>query len=340
MPLIRFPTVKGLVYTIDLSKIADRENPRTVEAPFYTYAYDPNNTFYIDWGDGNKSEMGSTQQTFEAFKEHTYAPGSGDIFTVRITSKTGYLPRIRVNDSTQTGQDTNPNKNIQFAIISLDHFNGFTGGNTYYAITDAFHWAKNLKYVDTRIAGQWTIESMGNWFASTGIDQPLESFCFDFCDGLVSIVGALRDNELSGNIPNGMFRNCPLTKMDSVFSDCSKIEGKIPEGLVDNATGLQSLGFAFARCTNLTAPYKFWEHTNAENFTQVVGVYNGCSNTLRSQAPTIYGGTVASWEAKGYTEGTKVFYSPNNNTAGKIYQATAAASAEDIPGTSAVWEPV
>ena len=103
-------TPKGLVYTIDLSKIADRANPRTVEAPIYGGIQEPT---IIEWGDGTSDTV-----TTGSFPTHTYAEGTGNIFTVTLRSATGHLPDLILSQGDQYNS-TSPNANVTLAVIHV-----------------------------------------------------------------------------------------------------------------------------------------------------------------------------------------------------------------------------
>ena len=171
MPLIRFPTVKGLVYTIDLSKIADRENPRTVEAPIRESVQEQT---IIDWGDGESSIVNVGDTTYPS---HTYA--AEGVYTVVMRSATGHLPLIVFYLDTGTAAATH---NISYAVVSVDHFAGDTGNpNGTTGIVFFLRRCINCTYTDTRILGlsKWTSISTSCFYTSS-LMQPVESFCFDF----------------------------------------------------------------------------------------------------------------------------------------------------------------
>lgn len=269
MPLIRFPTVKGLVYTIDLSKIADRENPRTVEAPIHGYYSED---IVIDWGDGtseNLAKNGSGLNNGPQYPSHTYADGTGDKFTVVIRSVKGGVPVIYFNN---TAYASNPERNVTYAVVSIDHYGAHCD-----AITTRNNVAKrcyNLKYIDTRICGETTMNNAPFMCAMSGIQQPIESFCLDFAIG--------------------------IQDFGSVFIGCTGLTGAIPETFLNNCVSISGLAQIFSGCTRLTAPYVFWDaagEIDTAKFPNLVksraaATYSGCTGMDLSQIPTHYGGTM------------------------------------------------
>ena len=182
MPLIRFPTPTGLVYTIDLSKIADRANPRTVEAPISGEIQEPT---VIDWGDGSSEVV-----TNGTFPEHTYADGAGDVFTITIRSATGHLPFCYWAKET-TNTDT-PAGAFTFGTISIDHFAGWLGAQTARSYGSGIRNTRNLKYCDPRLPGlsRWT--NLGNLLSGSGIEQSAGSICLDFVTQNTTFQNAFR----------------------------------------------------------------------------------------------------------------------------------------------------
>lgn len=292
MPLIRFPTVKGLVYTIDLSKIADRENPRTVEAPIYNNT--ANTPFTVDWGDGTSTDFPAGASTFPS---HEYAEGAGDVFTVVIRSASGNLPRLMFN----RGQDASDTTNATYAVISLDHFGGITAGLTRLQYNYSCMYTFNMTYCDPRFAGQQNYADLYKCFQNSGISQAVESLCFDFIDGsgTYTFDSAFQNTKINGGIPGGLFRNnIYAVRFASCFYGCSYLTS-IGEGLFDNNHALAHVSYLFNGCSGLQgAPYKFWGEdgtTDLTRFPDMTGIaycYTGCSAALRAQVPESYGGTM------------------------------------------------
>ena len=311
MPLVRFPTPAGLVYTIDLSKIADRENPRTVEAPIGSDSYPE--TVIIDWGDGSAPEVKSSGK----YPEHTYA--AAGIYTVTIRCATGHLPAIRPTYWTGSAEATNPTKNITLAIVSLDHFGGIS--NTGSSEMIFCYACKNMTYLDTRFMCQAHASNMT--YALNGceeLEQPFESFGFEFVTATTATFLFTNCKKLYGGMKPGSFDNFAANmQLSSFFAGCEKLEyitpglfdfatqtpylnsifrdckslTSIPEGLFDNCISAENVSLCFQACTNIIGePYKFWEQDYAANITNSANCYFGCSAALRAQVPTAYGGTM------------------------------------------------
>lgn len=262
----------GLVYKIDLSKIADRENPRTVEAPINGY-YQEDIT--IDWGDGTSdtfSRTGNTniQANGTQYPSHEYA--ASGIYTVVIRSVNGKLPLIHCND---TASSSEPERNISFAVVSLDHFGGTCAEAVKVSRNNLAKKCYNLTYIDTRLCGEPTMRNAPFMCNSSAIQQSIESFCFDF--------------------------TTELTDFGSAFYNCSGLTGAIPEHFFDNCTTLTVLSTVFYGCTGLTAPYIFWGadgEIDTAKFPNLVksraaAAYSGCTGMDRSQIPSAYGGTMS-----------------------------------------------
>ena len=162
----------GLVYTIDLSKIADRENPRTVEAPI---AGEIQTNAVIDWGDGTSETI-----TSGTFQTHTYAAGAGDVFTIVIRNATGHLPLIYF--SLDNSDTVNTNKSVTMAVTSIDHFSGWSGGSSARGIPGAFRNTRNMAYIDPRLTGLPRWNDLRVLMRYSAIEQDGESFCFDFAN--------------------------------------------------------------------------------------------------------------------------------------------------------------
>jgi len=288
MPLIRFPTVKGLVFTIDLSKIADRENPRTIEAPLYNYAQEP---IIIEWGDGEVSKLDVAQAS--NFPSHTYAEGAGEVFRVTVRSVTGHLPVIIFYNSSA-------NLNITLAVTSVDHFAGWSGRTTPSGFASYAKNTSNLIYIDPRIIGLPTWNNTDGAHSYSGIEQPVESFCLDFMSQNKYLGALFGNTKVFGRVPRGFFKNVTLMEQCHNSFANTNISGELPEDLLDNNQNLNFIGSMFNGCTGLTTPYIFWnqdgtidteKHPNltANNATNV---YANCTSELRAQVPTAYGGTM------------------------------------------------
>lgn len=267
MPLIRFPTVKGLVYTIDLTKIADRENPRTVEAAVFSTTYFTGG-YTVDWGDGS-----SDTYTTEAYPEHTYAEGAGDIFTVVIRSATGKLPFCKWLKANSAAEESNPSTAVTRAIVSFDHFAGSLPGTTV-SLGAVFRGCRNLEYMDTRYVGYYAASTLVNACDNcNSLEQSAESFCFSFSS---SVTGA-----------------------GALFNNCRKLQGELPADFLDGLTACAQFNNTFYYCQSLDgAPYVFWKADGSldtdkfPSLTSAANCYSNCKNTLRAQVPTDYGGTM------------------------------------------------
>lgn len=322
MPLIRFPTVKGLVYTIDLSKIADRENPRTVEAPIGGDIQEPT---VIDWGDGSSEVVSSG-----TWHEHTYANGAGDVFTVTLRSATGHLPFCYFNTD---GKDTEPTAAaITTALISIDHFAGWMGNNSLRSYGSGLRHTINLEYVDPRIVGLPKYSRLGNALQGSGITQRAESFCLAFLTQCSVFQAAFSQSELQGKITHDLFGDNTTaadlsacfyeTNIESIesgaFTGCPNITNlanlahatpvtHIASDAFDGLTILASIRYIFRNCGQLSgSPYVFWSETEtvdserfpalatayASNPNAVEQAYYGCPLAIREQVPTAYGGTM------------------------------------------------
>ena len=260
---------KGLRYTIDLTKIADRANPRTVEAPFAGQFTEPT---FIEWGDGTTTLVPITQ-TGEV--SHTYPDGTGDNFTVVIRSATGHLPKIAFN---QNPAAQSPSLNVSYATVSIDHFAGWLGNNSL-ANGSCIRTCYNVKYVDPRYLGspKWNalayaagiISSVGSEMA---LEQPIESFCFDFT---------------------------ALVNASGLFSNCIHLTGNVWPEILATATLSVNFSYIFHRCVNLGGePFVFWKADGSldnDKFPSLVAgasAYTGTSEALRAKVPTSYGGTM------------------------------------------------
>ena len=259
---------KGLRYTIDLSKIADRENPRTVEAPIHHTSSDLagiTGGVYIDWGDGSTEHY-----TSGSWQEHTYAEGAGDVFTVVIRSATGQLPRPRPSYSYQASEQTNPTKNITFAIVSIDHISGELKGNASYGSTA--QWCKNLRYTDPRYIGNPMITNIDAAFNGCDLTQDFGAFCFDFSQSIGVIGTAFKYNSHLYGSPEHKFDQCvSITNLYQTFYGCAALA---------------------------PPPFVFWKADGSvdrdkyPNLTSTGQTYAFTSAALRAQVPTAYGGTM------------------------------------------------
>lgn len=259
----------GLVYTIDLSKIADRENPRTVEAPIKGYYTED---IVVDWGDGSTStfvKSGSGQNNGAIYPEHTYTDGTGDIFTVVIRSINGQLPLIGFNNV--PGSTTEPTQNITYAVVSVEHYGGVCPAIV--SRGSMFKRTYNLQYTDTRLLGEPGMSNAPFVMFRSGVTQSIKSMCFDFCSRLADF--------------------------GSAFLGCSGLSDEIPTTFLDNCPNITTLGSVFNGCSGLTgAPYVFWNEDGSINSDKFPSLregtycYTGCSAALRAQVPTAYGGTM------------------------------------------------
>ena len=248
---MRRGVTKGLRFTIDLSKISGR----TMEAPIGGEIQEPT---VIDWGDGTSETI-----TDGTFPEHTYADGAGDVFTITIRSATGHLPFCYW--AKEASDIDTPSGPFTFGTISIDHFAGLLGRQTARSYGSGIRNTRNLKYCDPRITGlsRWT--SFASTFRTSGIEQNIGSFCFDFCESVSTI--------------SGMFYGC-------------KITGTIPPGLFDNCQAVTSVKNAFNGCSYLPPPpYLFWEK-DFPVLAETTDCYAGCSSAMLAQVPTDYGGTM------------------------------------------------
>lgn len=317
---------KGLRFTVDLSKITARENPRTIQLPVSTTGNFPE-PLIVDWGDGNVEVISSGGGT--GWNTHTYAAGAGDVFTVVVRCATGHFPYVRFAMLvSNASDDLTPTHNITLAVTSVDHFAGVsTTANASTGVGGSlFKEAANVKHVDPRLVGQNDYTSLLHCFTRSGIEQPLESFCLHFCTKLTVITSAFFGTSAT-HVPgdlfrgleevtkaNGVFAYCPhiatigaglfddmtaLTDAGNMFSSCTSLTA-IPENIFDKCVRLTSIANAFRTCSAVTSdPYVFWDEngdidtTRFPNLTagNASGVYAGCSGTLRAKVPQAYGGT-------------------------------------------------
>lgn len=288
MPLIRFPTVKGLVYTIDLSKIADRANPRTVEAPISSAPVDG---VIIDWGDGSAPQSVSSG----SFPAHTYAEGTGDVFTVTLRSATGRIPDIAFSDS----NNEQITYNLTLAVTSIDHFGGWIGAQTSRVFRYVLMNTLNLEYFDTRIFGQYTWTNLQRSFNKCGSRQPFRSLCFDFLNELGYMYAAFQDSALTGALPDRMLANKVITTLTDAFRNCKGLTS-VPDNFLDNTTTITSLNGTFRLSDNtaFTEPFVFWKEDGSidtdkyPSLNNTSNCYSGCNATLRAKVPEAHGGTM------------------------------------------------
>lgn len=261
----------GLVYKIDLSKIADRENPRTVEAPIYVSGSYPEPVI-IDWGDGSSEVISSG-----AWPTHTYA--ADGVYTVTLRTATGHLPRLVFATDSATVE-----KNLTLAVTAIDHFGGTV---TYPSNSDADRRqtalcrnTANLNYADPRIAAVPEVSGLLGAFAASGIAQPLDGFCFDF----MTMVADIRN----------------------LFSNAVNAYGKAPR-LPEHATNILS-AFAFTQITdfeplpsNVQVIGSVFRATQITRFPEIPTTLTNCSycfegcealNVSTKSAPELWDNTV------------------------------------------------
>lgn len=291
---------KGLRYTIDLSKIADRANPRTVEAPSMEYATEP---YTVDWGDGVTDEFDTSSAGYPA---HTYAEGAGDVFTVVIRSATGHLPMIRFRAYSSSGADIYA---VTKAAVSIDHFAGESIEYNINTGSRTFANCSNLRYIDTRVVCKADRLTFNQHLENCeNLEQDIRTFCFDFCNVAAPFVALFNScGKLFGTLPRRFFAGAiSASNMASVFVGCVSITGALPDDVIDYSPGITSIRYMFYRCTGITAPFVFWNadgSLNADKYPALADatatdsratqdVYANCSAALRAQVPTAYGGTM------------------------------------------------
>lgn len=264
--LIRFPTTKGLVYTIDLSKIADRENPRTVEAPLFNLWRDD---VYIDWGDGTTERLAARNDNY--YPAHTYE-GTENIYKIVIRNYNGNLPTITFCHSSDGWNVEEPTLNLTRAVVAVDHFAGIIGRGQLNGMGN--HIARkciNMEYLDPRLPGLYIWTNYDSGFNSAILNQPAASFCLSFAT--------------SAQTTTSLFR-------------LTKINGDLPEDFLSTMAVNSSVVNMFYGCTELTSPYIFWntdgtiDNEKMPSLANGGGCYAGCSDALRAQVPTAYGGTM------------------------------------------------
>jgi len=279
--LIRFPTPKGLKYTIDLANIAHRTAPRTVEAPIEGWIAEPT---VIDWGDGTTETV---QPGSAAFPTHTYAEGQ-DVFTIVIRSATGHLPKIRF--AANSYDSDQPEKfAITKAVTAISHFAGEQGTSTVLVVHMLCKGASSLTYVDPRYAGYYKYSALMQVFSGcSSLAQDIKTFNFSFADQAEdSAFNATFYNcsGLTGSIPEGLFANNTQAKSFSrVFYGCTGLTGSIPEGLFANNTLINGngLGYVFCDCTGLTGSIPEGLFANNTLATVMEGTFYNCSGLTGS----------------------------------------------------------
>lgn len=281
MPLIRFPTPTGLVYTIDLTKIADRANPRTVEAPISSGYRE---TTIIEWGDGTSDIISGNVNR----PTHTYAEGAGDVFAVVMRSATGHLPKILFSGDS----DNTATYSVTLAVTSVDHFAGWSGPDASGSYFSAFRNAANLRYYDARLTALPKWNSFLRAFQAVGIEK-IQPGTFEFCSDNTNLAAAFTNCLNLTDIPAGLFDNQPnVTTINGLFNGCSYLTA-IPAGLFDNCISLTDTDYAFNGCFRVEgAPYAFWNQSYAANITSKANTYRNCSVALKAQVPEDYGGTM------------------------------------------------
>ena len=279
--LIRFPTPKGLKYTIDLANIAHRTAPRTVEAPIEGWIAEPT---VIDWGDGTTETV---QPGSAAFPTHTYAEGQ-DVFTIVIRSATGHLPKIRF--AANSYDSDQPEKfAITKAVTAISHFAGEQGTSTVLVVHMLCKGASSLTYVDPRYAGYYKYSALMQVFSGcSSLAQDIKTFNFSFADQAEELAfnaTFFNCTGLTGSIPEGLFANNTLAKSFSmVFRGCTGLTGSIPEGLFANNTLATTFYYAFQGCTGLTGsiPEGLFANNTLINGNGLGYVFSGCTGLTGS----------------------------------------------------------
>lgn len=265
MPLVRFPTPTGLVYTIDLRKIADRANPRTVEAPIS--AVSGLKPTVIDWGDGTSETVTAASGSYPT---HTYAEGAGDVFQVVMRNETGNFRPIRFKKTANSTIE----QNIELACVSVDHFTGVQESiSGTFSQHSMFRACANVRYVDPRVVASTSVTDSGYLlYNCENLDQPIESFYF-------------------GLMPY-------LTSLFTAFYGCRKIHGAPRADMLDGCYSIANLTQTFQNCVSLTSPFVFWKDDGTldtdrfPSLSTAPNCYYGCTADLRAQVPTDYGGTM------------------------------------------------
>ena len=279
--LIRFPTPKGLKYTIDLANIAHRTAPRTVEAPIEGWIAEPT---VIDWGDGTTETV---QPGSAAFPTHTYAEGQ-DVFTIVIRSATGHLPKIRF--AANSYDSDQPEKfAITKAVTAISHFAGEQGTSTVLVVHMLCKGASSLTYVDPRYAGYYKYSALMQVFSGcSSLVQDIKTFNFSFADQAEELAFSatfFNCSGLTGSIPEGLFANNTLAKnFWMVFRGCTGLTGSIPEGLFANNTLATTFYYAFQGCTGLTGsiPEGLFANNTLINGNGLGYVFSGCTGLTGS----------------------------------------------------------
>lgn len=289
--MLLMPTPKGLVFTVDLSKLEGRENPRTVEAPIVTSGSYPEPIF-VDWGDGSAPEQISSG----AWPSHEYA--AEGVYTITIRTVTGHLPDIMFTSNTSVDEEAE--KGVTDAIVSVDHFSGWIGNQTSRIYRYVMMNTVNLKYFDARIFGQCTWTNLQRALDNCGSVQPFRSMCFDFCDSLSTLYVAFRNSKMTGPLPNRMFANCPVGSFSECFRGCLNLT-YIPNDLLGDTSTVTSMSGTFRGCSNpdLTDPFVFWKDDGTVDANRFPSLnvtsycYTACNESLRAKVPEAYGGTAS-----------------------------------------------
>ena len=290
---------KGLVFTVDLSKLADRELPvgsemtvdeyrRTIEAPINVSSSYPEPVI-IDWGDGSSEVISSG-----AWPTHTYA--ADGVYQIMVRSATGHFPNVRFcADNTANP----PEKNVTLALTSVDHYAGDSGTQSF---RRAFQFTNNLQYVDARIIGQSGLTNIANLFVNSGVAQPFESLCLSFCTNVLNASSAFSYCGLYGAVSRGFLDGlADCSTFNSAFRSTTGLT-YIPTDLFDKCVSVESFSSVFRGCNNtaLTEPYVFWKEDgtiNTDKFPSLTAenaadAYTACIPELRAKVPTAYGGTM------------------------------------------------
>lgn len=295
--LTRFLSPKGLVFTVDLSKISDRENPRTVEAPISSSTAQVQEPTLIEWGDGQTSVIDSSTALPLTHEYQTVG-----VYQVTMRSATGHLPYIRFSAGDGASAGSNPLFNVTLAVVSIDHFDGLIGNEQPKVGVYAARHAKNLTYMDPRFLGLHLWSSI-NLAIRGGAElyQPVESFCFDFLTNCTSAQGVFYNCvKLYGSIPAGFMDGLSgAGNLDSFFASCANLTGGIPADMFDKCISATSFSNTFAGCYKLTPPpYIFWKEDGSLDtdkfplLNSATNCYSNCSADMCAQVPEAYGGTM------------------------------------------------
>lgn len=297
---------KGLVFTVDLSKLTNRELPegsemtldeyrRTVEAPISSALPQFQEPIFIEWGDGTTSIADSTATLPVT---HTYAESG--VYKVVMRSATGHLPYIRFSNG-DSASATVPSYNLTLAVVSIDHFSGTIGSNSAGTGGALVRIATNLEYIDTRLSGNNKWSGIGLSHKNCPLNQPIGSFCFDFLTQCTNAEGAfIGCANIYGPIPKGFMDGLiSVGVLSYFFNGCRNITGELPQDLLDKCISITALASIFSSCQGLTGrPYIFWKEDGSldtdkfPNLTAATNAYAWCLTALRAQVPEAYGGTM------------------------------------------------